>query len=106
MKQVIKAALLFIWSLIIVWISVFFDGKELNSGEELKEALPFYIGFPVPFLELTSSTIDPPLPFTYNRQCCVSMFHEDLYWQGVAVTFLASFILFEIAKYLFIKYRN
>jgi hypothetical protein len=106
MKHIIKTVLLFIWSVFFVWISLFFDGKEIHSVKELNETFPFKIGFPVPFLELTSSNIDPPLPYTYNWKCCTSIFHYDLYWQSVGVTFLGSVILFELAKYAFTKYRN
>lgn len=105
-KHITTAFLLFIWSIFFVWISTFFDGITISAYDELQTKFPIYIGFPIPYVELISPHIDPPLPYTYDMRCCTSAVHYHLFWQGTGIVFFVSYILVELGRYMFLRYKN
>jgi len=99
-KHVRNSMILFLLSFLFVFSSAFFDGKRIHSYDELEESFPLMIGFPVPFVELEWSKIDPPLPYFYNIRCCGIEWYMEKFLLSVLCVFV-TFLLFYVLIYQF-----
>lgn len=104
-KLVVLTLILFI-SCIFVVFTVFFDGKMINTYEELEESFPMAIGFPIEFVELTWVKIDPPLPYFYGISCCGSTWHFDKFLLSVLIVFLFLSLIYLVSYFVIVNGKS
>lgn len=108
LKKLVVLPLILLISFIFVVSTVFFDGKMINTYEELEDSFPMAIGFPIEFVELTWAKIDPPLPYNYGISCCGSTWHLDKFLLSVLTVFLCLSLLYLVSYFVIanVKRKN
>jgi len=104
-KLAVLTLILFI-SCIFVISTVFFDGKMINTDEELEESFPMSIGFPIEFVELTWVKIDPHLPYFYGISCCGSTWHLDKFLLSVLIVFLFLSLIYLVSYFVIVNVKR
>lgn len=87
-KKLLNLTLIMLVSVIFTYSSIFYDGKAINTSDELKQSFPMVIGFPIGFVELTWVKIDPPLPHFYGINCCGTVWHQEKFLLSVLIVFI------------------